>query len=227
MTTDAENAVAQAGGTLAEAISDRIRSEILTGRKTPGTKLRLEQLKAEFGVSFSPVREALSRLVAEGLVTAEEPRGYSVAPVSRDNLAEVIRLRAVLEPMALRRSIEEGDDAWEARLLTAHHRLGKFESQRWDRRKVEEWESWHRRYHDELISGCASPILQQFCAVLHDLNDRYRRLFLASHDVDRDVAGEHKKITQAALDRNAEKACRLLETHISRTGRNILAAMSG
>jgi DNA-binding GntR family transcriptional regulator len=213
------------GSTLATTICDRIRADILTGRLKPGAKLRLEDLRAEFAVSWSPIREALSRLVAEGLIQTEGQRGYRIAPVSRASLSEVLRLRVLLESMALRESIEKGDDAWEAKVLAAHHRLTKLEDSRWESGNAEQWEQWHRTFHDALISACESPILLQFCAQLHDLNDRYRRLFLSAHKLDRDVAGEHRAMVQATIARDTAKACRLLERHIERTGTNLLRSM--
>lgn len=216
-----------AGVTLASAICDRIRDDVLTGRRKPDSKIRLEELKAEFGVSWSPIREAVSRLVAEGLIMLEEQRGYRVAPASRADLAEVLRLRVMLESQALRASIEKGDDAWEAEVLAAHHRLTKYESRRGDSIETAHWETWHRTYHDALIRACESPILLQFCHMLHDMNDRYRRIFLSAHEFDRDVASEHRAITEATLARNADTACALLESHIERTGRNILGSMTG
>jgi len=217
---------AQSGVTLATAISERIRSEILTGKKKPGAKLRLDEIRAQFGVSWSPIREGLSRLLAEGLVTTEDQRGFRVAPVSKAHLADIIRNRVALESMALRASIERGDDAWEADLVAAHHRLSKFETRRWEGRELDQWEVWHRTYHDALIRGCGSPILLQFCNALHDVNYRYRQLFLATHEPDRDVAAEHRAIAEAALARDVAQACRLLEAHIERTGHNILQSMS-
>ncbi len=213
------------GGTLAGSICDRVRADILAGRRKPGTRIRLEDLKAEFGVSWSPIREAVSRLVAEGLITTEESRGYRVAPVSSADLAEVIRLRMMLESMALQRSIEQGDDAWEAEVLAHQHRLGKLESKRMDPTEAERWETWHRAYHVALIRACGSPILLQFCGQLHDLSDRYRRLFLSAHDFDRDVPTEHREITAATLARDAVTACELLQRHIERTGQNVLRTM--
>ena len=213
------------GGTLAGSICDRVRTDILAGRRQPGARIRLEDLKAEFGVSWSPIREAVSRLVAEGLITTEENRGYRVAPVSRADLAEVISLRMLLESMALQRSIEQGDDAWEADVLAHQHRLGKLESSRMNPAEGEQWETWHRAYHEALIRACGSPILLQFCDQLHDLNDRYRRLFLSAHDFDRDVPAEHRSITEATLARDAVTACDLLRGHIERTGQNVLRSM--
>lgn len=212
-------------GTLATVVSDRLRADILNGRRKPGTKVRLEELKTEFGVSWSPIREAVSRLAAEGLLLGEDQRGYRVAPASRDDLAEVIRLRVLLEPMALQMAIEKGDDAWESEIVAAHHRLGKFEGQRELNGVAAEWETWHRNFHDALIGGSASPILLQFCRTLHDMNDRYRRIFLQAHAFDRDVAGEHQAIFEATLARKTKQASTLLKAHIARTGSNILSSM--
>lgn len=212
-------------GTLAGSICDRVRTDILAGRRKPGARILLEDLKAEFGVSWSPIREALSRLVAEGLITTEECRGYRIAPVSSADLAEVIRLRMLLEPMALQRSIEHGDDAWEAEVLAHQHRLGKLESKRFYPAEAEQWERWHRAYHEALIRACASPMLLQFCSQLHDLSDRYRRLFLSAHNFDRDVPDEHRQITDATLARDVATACGLLQRHIERTGQNVLHSM--
>jgi len=219
---------APSGGTLTTVVSDRLRADILNGRRAPGTKVRLEELKVEFGVSWSPIREAVTRLAAEGLLQAEDQRGYRVAPASRGDLAEVLRLRVLLEPMALQQAIEKGTDEWEAGILTGHHLLGKVEDQRstgGSEGVAAEWETRHRGFHDALISGCASPILLQFCHMLHDMNDRYRRIFLQAHAFDRDVASEHKAILDATMARDASKAAGLLKSHIERTGRNILASM--
>ena len=214
------------GTTLAATISNRIRAGILAGERPPRSRIRLEELKEEFKVSWSPLREAMSRLVAEGLIQTDEGRAYRVAPVSRADLADVIRLRCVLESMALRASIERGDDAWEAGVLAAHHRLSKLEARRESREDVGHWETWHRAFHDALIGACGSPLLLQLCVQLHDLNSRYRRLFLSVNPFDRDVPSEHRALTAAVMARKPDRACALLEKHIERTGRNIFASMA-
>jgi len=208
-------------GTLAAAICHRVRAEILSGVRRPQARIRLEDLKAEFDVSWSPLREALSRLVAEGLIQTDESRGYRVAPVSRAELADVTRMRAAMESMALRLAIEKGDDAWEAEVLASHHRLSKL-----DRIvEIELWEQRHREYHEALLRSCDSPILLGFCGQLHAQFARYRKLFLSANPFDRQVPIEHRRLTEAALARDADKACGIMETHIKRTGRNILASI--
>lgn len=213
--------------TLAAGIATRLRTLIANGGIPPGEKLRLDDLRAKFGVSLSPLREALSRLSAEGFVVAlEGQRGYRVAPVSEHNLMEVTRLRAEIETLALREAIARGDDRWEGDVVAALHRLSKLERALPHGTGVEQWEKAHRAFHQSLFAACRMPLLLNFCATLHDLSDRYRRLFLEDHPIDRDVAQEHRQICDATLERRAEEACSLLREHIERTGRLVRHALT-
>jgi DNA-binding GntR family transcriptional regulator len=213
-------AAVQSGQTLSTTIAATLRNAISTGELLPGCKLRLDELRATFGVSLSPLREALSRLAVEGFVHLEDQRGYRVSPVSEQNLLEVTRLRSVIEPFALRESIEHGGDDWEGSVVASLYRLNKLE--RVDARDEQDaWEAAHRELHDRLIAACSMPLLLQFSATLHDLSDRYRRLFLTAKPLDKAVRREHADICDAALDRDAARACEMLREHIVRTGNNI------
>lgn len=220
-----ENRVETGSQTLATSIASRLRAQITGGDIPPGEKLRLDDLRASFGVSLSPLREALSRLSAEGFVVMEDQRGYRVAPVSENNLLEVTRLRSEIESFALRESIRLGDDKWESELVASQYRLSKLEKVEADTGRLAEWENAHRELHQKLLSACHMPLLLGFCATLHDLSDRYRRLFLEDHPIDRDVSQEHDNIVRATLERRADDACAMLKVHIERTGNNVLAAL--
>lgn len=215
----------ESGPTLSTSIANRLRSQITSGAIPPGEKLRLDDLRASFGVSLSPLREALSRLAAEGFVVVENRSGFRVAPVSESNLMEVTRLRVALETFALRESVQRGNDQWESEVVASLYRLSKLEKLGDRRPRLEDWENAHRDFHQKLISACAMPLLLRFCAVLHDLNDRYRRLFLENAPIDRDVSMEHSSISEAALARDAEKAVELLRQHIERTGAMVAKAL--
>jgi GntR family carbon starvation induced transcriptional regulator len=212
-------------GTLASTIAARIRADILEGRLAPGTKLKLDTLRDQYGVSLSPLREALSRLGAEGLVVMSDQKGYRVAPVSAENLQEVMTLRANLEVMALEKSIENGDDRWEDALVAAYHRLQRLEESARKGIQLDGWDQAHRTFHITLFSASGMPLLLQFCNTLHDLGDRYRRLFLATNAHDRDVPAEHKAILDAALARDKQLACSLLRQHIERTMKNLFVIL--
>jgi GntR family transcriptional regulator, carbon starvation induced regulator len=210
-----------AAKTLGSSLATRLRSGILDGDLAPGARLNLDELRTAHGVSFSPLREALSRLGAEGLVVMVDQRGYRVAPVSEDNLREVTQLRAEFEPFALAHSVRNGDDAWADALKSAASRLDHVEAAARRGRRIAEWRDAHRDYHRALIAACGMPLLLQFCGTLHDLADRYRRLFLTRARIYPDTAVEHRAILAAALARDAERAAELMRAHVERIGKAV------
>jgi DNA-binding GntR family transcriptional regulator len=225
--------IGEAGRNLAGGLATRLRNDIVSGALPPGTKLSIDELRARYGVSLSPVREALSRLTAEAFVVLEDKKGFRVAPVSRENCLEVAQLQKLLETQALTESIARGDAAWEEEIVAASHglsRLERIEAERGRRGRregadIDAWEQQHRRFHGALIAACGMPLLQSMCASLHDFSARYRRLFLASHEFDAAVPDEHKAIMHAVLGRKTREACRLMTVHIERTAENILVSL--
>lgn len=213
------------GATLASSIAARLRMAIMEGELAPGVKLRLEDLRSQYQVSLSPLREALSRLSMDGLIEVAEQKGYRVAPVSLENYEEITCLRIELESMALEKSIANGDDAWESALVGAFHRLHKLERQRTDGAPIDAWELAHREFHNTLISASRMPLLLKMCGTLHDLSDRYRRILLRTRSFDGGVDEEHRRIMDAALARNTEKATELLKQHVERTAANVLVLL--
>ena len=207
--------------TIASRISGQLRDAILRGALEPGQRINLDLIRGSFQVSLSPLREAMSRLVSDGLVQFEDQRGYRVTPVSAANLEEVTRLRVDLESLALRYSIEAGDIDWESDVVGALHRLNRIARDAARPESVEAWEAAHTGFHMQLIRGCGMPLLLHFCTVLHNLNDRYRRIFLTSNPGDPRVRDEHQAIADAAVGRRADEACELLRRHIERTGTNV------
>jgi DNA-binding GntR family transcriptional regulator len=213
------NADVRPAVTLVETAYQRIRTEILCGKLTPDSKLRVEQLRERLGVGSSTIREALSRLVADALVIAVGQRGFRVAPISLTDLKNVSEVRKLLETHAIRESIEQGDDNWEAAVVATFHRLSKVEERIKDNAETrgDEWEELNRAFHQALMAGCKNTWLHYIHGILYNQSVRYRRLSLAEKVVPRDVHAEHRSIMDAALARNADLACRLTEDHIDRT----------
>jgi GntR family carbon starvation induced transcriptional regulator len=212
--------------TLSSTLVGRLRASIMRGELTPGSKLNLDRMRASFGVSLSPLREALCRLENEGLVAIVDQRGYRVTPVSPENLAEVIRLRVEFEGLAVKEAILHGDVAWEGQILATLHQLSRCKRGSRSAEEQETWEMTHRAFHAELIAACGMPMLRQFCATLHDQGDRYRRIFLSKNEPDRDVPAEHAELAKAVIERRTRDATRILREHIERTGRNIQKALA-
>jgi GntR family carbon starvation induced transcriptional regulator len=223
--TDSPPDTAPAAKTMSTTLVTRIRTSIMRGDLMPGTKLNLDRMRESFGVSLSPLREALCRLESDGLVTVMDQRGYRVTPVSESNLAEIIALRVNLECTALKEAMLHGDVAWEGRILATLHQLSRCKGGSRAAAEQEAWEAAHRAFHSELISACGMPLLRQFCATLHDQSDRYRRIFLKKHKPDRNVPKEHAAIAEAVIERRARDAMQMLRDHVERTGRNVQAAL--
>lgn len=214
--------------TLADEVVDRLRTDIVSGHLKPDERLRFEDLTARYGVSVSPLREALSRLTAEELVRPDAQRGYRVAAVSVTDLVDILESQKNLEGMALRLAIADGDDVWEAQLLAAHHRLALVEARRRenpDAEWVKEWEERHRDYHQALINGCRLLWVKRFCAQMLKHLDRYRSVAKVPPSRFPKVATQHDAIMQAALARNAEEASKLLHEHYDAAAKTMLEAI--
>ncbi|MGV8893685.1 MAG: GntR family transcriptional regulator [Burkholderiaceae bacterium] len=216
--------------TLAERAYLQVRRDIIEGRLAPGEKLRVEHLKDRYGIGAGTLREALALLLSDVLVVAEGQRGFHVAPISLQDLADITHTRVLLETNALRQSIQNGDDEWEAGLVAAFHKLSNSEERLEDkldkRSNVREWEERNRNFHEALIAACDSRWQRYMIGLLYRQSERYRHLAITSNTIPRDVHGEHAAIIDAALKRDAERASRVLEQHIRLTFDSILVLVS-
>ena len=215
----------QVAPSLTRAVYDALRDEVLSGRILPDEKIPIADTAARYGVSLSSVREALSRLVADGLVRAHDQRGFRASPVSVADLRDVIRVRTEIESLALRDSIENGDTDWEARILAAHHMLSKarpFDNGQ-SGRVSDDWMLRHKAFHRELLSASTSPWLLRISAMLFDQTERYRRLlgYIAPHD--RGVDDEHREILEAFLAHDKSRATILIAHHFEATAASLIA----
>lgn len=207
--------------TLAEGAYLQVRRDIIEGRLAPGEKLRVEHLKDRYGIGAGTLREALALLLSDVLVVVEGQRGFHVAPISLQDLADITDTRVLLETNALRQSIQNGDDEWEANLVAAFHKLSNSEERLEDkldkRSNVREWEERNRSFHEALIAACDSRWQRYLIGLLYRQSERYRHLAITSNAMPRDVHAEHASIIDAALKRDAERASRVLEQHIRLT----------
>ena len=209
-------------GTLVEIAHEKLKRDIISGLHQPGTKLRVEHLKKQYGVSSGTLREALTMLIADKLVIAEGQRGFSVALLSAEDLEDLCRIRVLLEKEAISQSIKHGDDEWEASVVSAYHILSRatkaFNENLQDENLLAEWERRHREFHLSLISAAPSEWIRYFLDTAYKQYERYRHMFLAVAEEfykDRDAAAEHEALLNAVLDRDAELAAKLIEDHLT------------
>jgi DNA-binding GntR family transcriptional regulator len=203
------------------AVIDAIRADLLSGLLPPGQHISVKALHRRFGTGLSAVREALCQLVADGMVIAEDQRGFRAAPISAHDLADLTRVRVEIECFAIRDAIAHGDTEWEAALLAEFHRLSALRSRdATDSRRIDPiYQEQHKRFHDALIAGCTSDWIKRFHTTLQNHSERYRELIVSYYAEShvRDIRGEHRAIMDAALARDADRAAALVEGHIRQT----------
>lgn len=207
------------GGSLIDVALQQMKKSIICCELAPGEKLKVAELSKSYGLSSSPIREALNRLAQEGIVEANENKGFRVTELSLDDFREITRLRCLLESEALADAIAHGDDAWEANVLGAFHRLGLIEKKLGKVAVVldDDWAQRHKAYHFALFSACPSPLLLRMIDSLFDRAERYRRFSALHRTGERRKGDEHKQLMDAALARDSEKAVELLKRHINGT----------
>lgn len=205
---------------IAAHIAQSLAGRIVSGEIPPGEHLRQDYLAAEFGASHVPVREAFSRLAAQGLVVIEPRRGVRVASLDPDAVLEVAEMRAVLEPLALRHAMSKIDDN---DLDAARKHI----STEVPNDNVSALEEVNRAFHLAIIEPCAMPRLLADIVDLHKASARH--LFATwkqlgwQHRSDE----EHRAILTAMEAGNVDVACRLLASHIASAGQALAQALRG
>ncbi len=213
--------------TLARKAYDALRWDIVRGAYEPDQPLRLAQLRERYGMGFSPLREALTRLQAERLVVSEALRGFRVAPLSLSEMRDTTDTRILIETEALRRSIASGGDDWETGIVAALHAL-ELQAGRagpGDEAELRTLERRHHDFHRALIIGCGSRTLLDIFETLYVESERYRNPVISAPKSrsKRDLKAEHAAIAAAALERDADGAVELLRDHYLRTAEMIAA----
>jgi GntR family carbon starvation induced transcriptional regulator len=205
--------------TSATLVYQQLRQDILRGELKPGQKLQIELVSARYGVGTNPVREALNRLSSERLVDRHDQRGFSVPPISIEQLRELVKTRCWLEGKALEESILNRDQVWEDNLILAYHRLSRTPWNLPDGSLAgnPQWEEWHRAFHRALISACGSTWLIGFCHDLMAQAERYRHIAMFSVYPNRIGNDEHRAIMDAALDGDIPLARQRLIDHYQLT----------
>ncbi|MCZ4516516.1 GntR family transcriptional regulator [Streptomyces sp. ActVer] len=203
---------------LSEQVYAHLRDAIMRGEYAPGHALKPQDLAKEQGVSLAVVREALVRVVGEGLADRLPNRGFAVPSFSDSRWQEITEARRTVEPVVLRMSVERGDVDWEARVRAAHHRLARTPAY-----VPEEggyyssaWSEAHRVFHRTLLEGCGNPVLLETVDRMWTASELARR-WSAHRNPDRDGVDEHRRLEEAALARDADTAAEVLAQHLTQT----------
>ncbi|MDG3580009.1 GntR family transcriptional regulator [Rhizobium sp. YJ-22] len=213
---------------------EALKRDILAGVLLPGDPLTVSALEARYGFGWTPLRDSLSRLEGENLVTSARNRGYRVSGASYAELQDIQNARLVIEAQLLRESIRVGDDEWQKGVLLAHRALSRAPAleQGMPEAAYEAFEIAHQDFHLRLVGGSHSGWLRRFLEQLHGQVRRYQRLIVLRQGVLSDTRTDaalmailhstsaidhHTLLMDAALDRDEDHAVKLLHEHIGIT----------
>lgn len=196
--------------TLWEQVFAHLREEILANRLAPGTEINEVAFARSLGVSRGPLREALGRLAAEGLVTITPRRGAVVTKLTRTEFLEAYQVREALESLAVKLAVPRLDDERRANL----HALSDEMVECAQSGDVAEFFAVNRRFHEVFVQASGNARLQEMHS---QLMAQMGRLMNTSHELrgglEQSIA-EHQAILAAVDAGDAERAARLLEEHI-------------
>ena len=206
--------------TLTVQIEEMIRLDIIMGLLRPGERLRTQELERRYGVSATPLREAIQRLAAGGLVDQEPGFGARVTLMSVEDLRDVYAARIVVEGAAAGNSVRDGGADWERSLKEGMDWLRRASLALRDnpaRENVREWSEAHRSFHFALLDACQSKWLIRFVKTLYEHSERYRMLTAWGNQVSRDSLAEHEHICALALARDVGGTVEALRAHLTVT----------
>jgi DNA-binding GntR family transcriptional regulator len=196
--------------TLWQRVYDHLRGEILDGGLEPGTELVEVALSEQLGVSRGPLREAIGRLAAEGLVTVRPRRGAVVRSLSEEEFLELYQVREALEGMAVKLAVPR----LASEELEALAELNREMDEHAARNEVEAFFRANLAFHARFLEACGNTKLQQIYQQLLDQIGRYRmRSLRLRGNLGRSVS-EHAAILRAAKRGDAERAAQLMADHI-------------
>ncbi|MCK0126560.1 GntR family transcriptional regulator [Gelidibacter sp. F2691] len=217
-------------------IYTELRRLILSGDLKAGQSLKVATLHKQFGFSATPLREALNRLCAEHLVVNAFNQGFSVAPISLQELEDLGQIRLLLEADMLLASLRDAGEDWESRIVAAHYQLSKWSTPEisWDPETFDQWDTRHRNFHSALTSGCLSIWMNRMMEQVETQLARYHSNILSRarslakdqpelvqriNQLLADVMGleVHTPLMEATLARNEDAAARLMRDHIRMT----------
>ena len=205
--------------TLSERAATLVEQDILAGLLAPGSRLGIVDLVQRYDIGATPLREGLSRLMSRGLIVGTGQRGFRVADVSREDLLDITLMRTAVEIEAIRLSIENGDDAWEAGIVSALHQMRRHIERTGDefREGADEFDRLHKGFHTALLAGCGSRRLLAAHSDLYDQAYRYRRVMMRTFDSGKKFVRSHQLLAERIIGRDVEGSQAMLASHLRST----------
>lgn len=203
---------------------EHIRDAILTGQYPPNRKLILKELSQDLDVSPMPVREALNHLEKDGLVTKIPHQGYTVSPLSLEEMEELFELRIVLETFALKSALARIEERSLEKLFDLTREMEKYIEEHEIQAehphplnpRKKKFMSINREFHLTITSATGYTHLPAILHNIFDKSERYMNLLEFVVGLDRGDLLDHQNIVQAIQCQDRQKAEGLIKKHIQR-----------
>ncbi len=194
----------------ADALRDQLEQDIVTGSLQPGERLDEQSLAARFGVSRTPIREALMQLASAGLVTLHARRGAFVASLSFRAIVERFEVMAALEGMCGALAARRITERQRVDLAAAHEAC----TQEAATGSADAYYYANERFHEAIYAASHNAYLAEQARALHNRLKPYRRLQLRARARVASSLREHQAIVEAILAGDGATAERELKQHI-------------
>lgn len=201
----------------ASVIADVIRERVIDGSFSPGAQLGEVQLAERLGVSRGPVREALQRLIQEGLLEGRPHRGVFVARLRQEDVVDVYRARRAVERAAAELVVDRAD-------RTALDDLAGLVSRMEDAAERGHWSNvvdLDRRFHETLVSAAGSPRLSRMFRTLLAETAMCMAALEPAYPVRRDIAAEHRLLLEALTAGDTGRVLACIEEHLDHAVRHL------
>lgn len=203
-------------------IFNKLRDNILKGEYKEGELLQEIKISELFGVSRTPVREALKQLELEGLVTMLPNKGVKVSAISDDDIRDIYDIRCLIEGLAARWAAEKITDK-QLEQMKKILDLAEFYTLKNDITSIAEQDS---KFHKALYDACSSKYLQHILTDFHQYSQLARLKAFSNQDRAKHAFEEHKAIYEALKLRDCEKAETYANIHVKNAKFNLLNSIS-
>jgi DNA-binding GntR family transcriptional regulator len=204
----------QRGESQAERVLRHMQDDILAGRLSGGSRLRISELAHRYSVAAGTVREVLPRLEANALVVSRPNSGYRVVTRTKADMDQLVAARLLLEPECLRQAILAGDLTWEGRVVAALHRLERTEPFNESNQVSDEWHHEHLEFHSVLLEACENKYLVGAANRWRNAALLYRLTAASLTHRRGQFEREHRELVRLATQRDAAGAVTCLRAHI-------------
>lgn len=199
---------------LGDEVYEALYGQLMSHRIAPGARISVDQLVRELGVSHTPIREALSRLEAQGLVVKTHLIGYSAADqIDERKLSQLYDLRLLLEPYAASEAASKMQDEDLRRLVALHLQMQQIDER--SRESYGAFAAMDGRFHDIIAHGSGNELVQDALARLHTHVHLFRLFYIV--EATEDANAEHGEVVSAIRAHDPARAAKAMREHIVRS----------